>query len=92
MLTLSDTQKENEALARQINEEARRVPGSRYAGKWVALLEGKVVDVADSPERALAKLRELQPDRRRGVIIEASRDYGLVDYIKADSNARHCRR
>ena len=81
MLTLSEMQSENEELARQINEEARTVPSSAYAGKWVALLRGRIVTAEDSAERALTELRKVEPDRRKGVIFEAGRDYSTVDDI-----------
>ncbi len=81
MLTLSEAQKENEELARQINHEARTTPNSPYAGKWVALLRGQVVAVADTPEEVLTKLRQIEPDRQKGVVFDASRDYSIVDYV-----------
>jgi len=81
VLTLSETQSENEQLARQINQEARTIPTSAYAGKWVALLRGQVVAAQDTAEQALAELRQIEPDRGKGVIFEASRDYSTVDDI-----------
>jgi hypothetical protein len=81
VLTLSEAQKENEELARQINHEARTNSTSPYAGKGVALLRGQVVAVADTPEEALTQLRQVEPDRQKGVVFDASRDDSIVDYV-----------
>jgi len=81
MLTLSSNQKENEQLARRINREAQTAAGSPYAGKWVALLGGRIVATDDTLEGALSSLRRVEPDRGRGVVFEASRNYDLVDHI-----------
>lgn len=72
---------QNEPLFRKINREARSIPQSPYAGKWVALLCGQVVAIADTIEEAMRELRKIEPDRFKGLIFEASGDYETVDYI-----------
>jgi hypothetical protein len=62
-------------LARKINKEARRNPASPYAGKFVGILDGKVVVVADSPEEGIDQLRAIDPDPMKGLLMEASADY-----------------
>src|SRR5438067_7601068 len=62
-------------LARKINKKARSDPDSPYAGKFVGILDGKVVVIADSPEEGIRQLRALDPDPMRGLLIEASADY-----------------
>jgi hypothetical protein len=81
MLDLIEEQKLNEELARQINREARANPMSPYAGKWVGLLNGQVVVVANTLEEALTKLSEIEPDRFKGMVFEASADYDGPHYI-----------
>jgi hypothetical protein len=68
-------------LAREISREARANPGSRYAGKYVGILDGKVVVTADSPEEGLQDLRRIDPDHSRGLLIDASVDYEGVHDI-----------
>jgi len=72
---------QNEPLFRKINREARSIPQSLYAGKWIALLRGRVVAIADTMEEAVQKLRKIEPDRFKGLVFEASGDYETVDYI-----------
>jgi hypothetical protein len=62
-------------LARKINKQARRDPDSPYAGKFVGILDGKVVVIADSPEEGIRQLRAIDPDPMRGLLLEASADY-----------------
>jgi len=81
MLELTEEQKQNEELARQINREARANPNSPYAGKWVGLLNGQVVVVADTLEEALTKLDEIEPDRFKGMVFDASADYDTPQEI-----------
>jgi hypothetical protein len=63
------------ALAQKINKEARSNPSSPYAGKFVGILDGQVVVVADTPEEGLEKLHAIEPDPTRGLLFEASEDY-----------------
>jgi hypothetical protein len=41
-------------------------------GDLVALLDGRVVAVADTADAAIAALRALDPDPRRGMVIEVA--------------------
>ena len=71
----------NERLARQINQEARRDPGSPYAGKLVGIANGQVVVVADSWREVTEQLRQVEPDPTRCRCLEASADYDRVEEI-----------
>jgi mRNA-degrading endonuclease RelE of RelBE toxin-antitoxin system len=79
--SLTDEQKKNEATAQQINHEARSNPQSPYAGKYVGLLDGKVVAVADTLDEVVDALAEIDPDPERGMVFDASADYNQTDYI-----------
>ena len=47
--------------------------GQRFReGDYVALLDGKIVAVADNPDDAIATLRALEPDPKRGMVIEVT--------------------
>lgn len=81
MLDLTEEYKQNEELARQINREARAHPDSPYAGKWVGLLNGQVVVVATTLDEVLTRLRQIEPDRFKGMVFEASADYDTPDYV-----------
>lgn len=71
----------NRQLAQQINDEARRNPHSPYAGKFVGLVDGQVMVVADDAEEMSRRLRELEADLRKCFGVEASRDYDEVHEI-----------
>jgi len=62
-------------MARTVSREARENPVSPYARKYVGILDGKVVVIADSPEDGLQQLRKLSPDPARGILVDASVDY-----------------
>lgn len=49
-------------------------------GDCVALLEGRIVAVADNPDQAIAALRAIEPDPRRGMVIEVA--HPTVDVIR----------
>lgn len=68
----------NEELAQRINEEARRNPNSPYANKFVGIVNGQVVIVADDPDELGRRLEELESDPQKRFWIEASRDYTEV--------------
>jgi hypothetical protein len=72
---------QNVPLFRQINREARRNPHSPYASKWVALLRGQVVAVADTKEEARRELRKRESNRFYGLLFEANGDYETTDYV-----------
>jgi hypothetical protein len=71
----------NRALAEQINREARANPQSPFAGKYVGIANGQVVVVADKLSEVARTLRQTEPDPARTFIVEASRDYGAIEYI-----------
>jgi len=72
---------QNEPLFRMINREVRSNPQSSYAGKWVALLYGRVVAVGDTRDEAARALRKIEPNRFKGFLFEANGDYETVDTI-----------
>jgi hypothetical protein len=49
-------------------------------GDCVALLDGKVVGVADNPDDAISALRAIDPDPRRGMVVEVT--HPAVDVIR----------
>lgn len=49
-------------------------------GQYVALLDGKVVAVDDKPDRAISALRAIDPDPKRGMVIEVS--HPVMDIIR----------
>jgi len=71
----------NHQLALKINEEARRDPQSPYANKFVGIINGQVVVVADNEDEVYHRLRQLEPDNLKCFIVEASRDHDEVEEI-----------
>ena len=71
----------NRELAGRINEEARSNPQSQYANKFVGIANGQVAVVADSLDEVSRHLRQSEPDPRKCFIVEASRDYSVVEEI-----------
>ena len=72
-------------------ESNRRIAESIYAefawngqkfrdGDYVALLDGKIVGVADNPDDAISALRAIDPDPHRGMVIEVA--HPVVDVIR----------
>ena len=49
-------------------------------GTFVALLDGRIVAVADNPDGAIMALRALDPDPKRGMVIEVA--HAEVDVIR----------
>jgi len=49
-------------------------------GQCVALLDGKIVAVADNPDGAISALRAIDPDPQRGMVIEVT--HPVVDVIR----------
>lgn len=71
---------ENQRIADRICEEFQW-NGRHFAlSDWVALLDGDIVAVARSVEEALCKLRSVEPDPRRGMLLQVRRP--LVDVIR----------
>ena len=81
MAIVSEAYKENEALFRQINREARANPQSPYAGKWVGMVGGKVVAVADTVAEIIAQMKKIEPDRTKRFAFKGDADYDTTDYI-----------
>jgi len=77
----STVQDLNRDLAHRINEEALKNPQSPYANKWVGIANGQVVAVGDKQDELSRRLRQIEPDPRKCFIVEASRDYSVVEYI-----------
>jgi hypothetical protein len=80
-MSLSEIQELNEALVQKVNQEGLTNPKSPYAGKWVGIANGKVVAIADTPDDAVREVKKIEPDPARVRLIEASRDYTVVEYI-----------
>ena len=74
-------QDRNRELASKINEEARRNPQSPYANKFVGIANGQIVVVADTLDEVSRRLRQTEPDPSKCFIVEASRDYSIVEEI-----------
>ena len=85
MLTLTEEQKQNEALARQINLSARMNTQSPYAGKYVGIVGGQVVAVMDTLGELVEVLAKIEPNPDRGMVIEASADYDRTYNIWRDN-------
>jgi hypothetical protein len=77
----AEIQELNNALVEKINQEALANPQSPYAGKWVGVANGKVVAVGDTLDEVGQELETIEPDPARARLIEASRDYGVTEYI-----------
>lgn len=55
--------------------------GQRFdEGDFVALLDGKIVSIANNPDDAITALRKLDPDPSRGMVIEVA--HPAVDVIR----------
>jgi hypothetical protein len=78
MSTQNTVKELNEAVAEQINKEARSNPQSPYAGNLVGIANGQVVVVADDPDELVRRLRQIEPDPMKTFSVEASRDYDEV--------------
>lgn len=71
----------NRELARKINEEARNNPQSPLAGKFVGILSGQVIAVADDLDGVVQCLRQVEADPRESLCLEVGLDYGQVQEI-----------
>ncbi len=49
-------------------------------GDFLALLDGQIVAVAKSPDEAISALRALEPDPKRGMVIEVT--HPTVDVVR----------
>ena len=80
-MSVSEIRELNAALVEKINHEALADPHPQYAGKWVGVANGKVVVVGNTLNDVAQELKRIEPDRARARIIEASRDYSVVEYF-----------
>jgi hypothetical protein len=71
----------NRELARKINEEARDHPQSLFAGKFVGILNGQVVAVADDLDELVQRLHLVGADPRQTLCLEVGLDYRQVQEI-----------
>ena len=71
----------NTELARKINEQARVDPGSPYAGKFVGILSGQVVAVADDLDRLIHRLQQVGADLGQTLCLEVGLDYDRAQEI-----------
>lgn len=69
-------QKVADVICRDFAWEGREL----HAGECVALLDGEVVAVASDLDEALHALRNIDPDPRRGMLVEVR--HPVVDVIR----------
>ena len=81
MSTGGTMQDVNRQLAMRINEEVRKNPQSPYANKYVGIVNGQIVVVADDPDELSRRLRQIEPDPKKCFGVEASRNYDEVHEI-----------
>ncbi|HVC92266.1 MAG TPA: hypothetical protein VND64_01185 [Pirellulales bacterium] len=75
------TEKEhNLRIAGSISAEFAWDGQSFHDGDCVALLDGKVVAVADNPDEAISALRAIDPDPNRGMVVEVTDP--MVDVVR----------
>lgn len=67
----------NERLARKIRREGKD-PNSPYANRFVGLVNGEVVVIADTLTDATRRLRKIEPDGSRCFIVDVAADYDRV--------------
>jgi hypothetical protein len=71
----------NQEVADRINEEALKDPSSPLAGKFVGIIDGQVVVVADDLDEAVKRLLETGAEPSRTFCFEAGLDYSQVEEI-----------
>ena len=71
----------NRELARKLNEEARGNPQSPLAGKFVGIINGRVVAVASDLDELVQILRQVEADPRQTLCLEVGLDYDQVQEI-----------
>jgi len=72
---MTPEQRKNWEAALRINRETRANPGSRYAGKYVTVLNGEVIAEGKDLTEMTANLKALGIDYSQSVGIQASLDY-----------------
>ena len=81
MSTAAVVQELNRDLARKNNQEARGDPHSPYVGKYVGIVNGQVVALADDLDELVRLLRQMEADPTRTFCLEAGLDYADVQEI-----------
>ncbi len=79
-MTQLNEQERNLRIAQAICEDFAWQGQKFREGDFVALLDGKIVAVKQNVDSAIAALRALAPDPRRGMVIEVTRP--VVDVIR----------
>lgn len=51
-----------------------------HQGECVALLDGNIVAVAENPEKAISALRAIDPNPKRGMVIEVA--HPVIDVVR----------
>ena len=64
----------NERLARKIRREGKK-SNSKYAKKYVGIVSGEVVIIADSLDDAANWLRKVETDSTKCYIVDVAADY-----------------
>ena len=72
----SQNQRVAESICRDFNWNGQAFNN----GDCVALLDGCIIAVADNPDQAIAALRAVDPDPRRGMVVEVG--YPIEDVIR----------
>ncbi|MBM3239888.1 hypothetical protein FJZ31_26690 [Candidatus Poribacteria bacterium] len=61
----------NQRVARRLTQEIAET----YKGQWVGLIHGEVVAMEPTLEAVMEKMRNVEPDPRRGMVFQAGKDY-----------------
>jgi hypothetical protein len=81
MTIVPEILEQNRKLADRINAETRADPQSPYTGKYVGIVNGSVVAIADTLSEALNILRQVESDPAKRFCIEANRDYSVIEDV-----------
>jgi hypothetical protein len=73
-------QEQNRRIAETICEQFSWNGHDFEEGTCVALLDGKIIAVAECPDDAIAALRKLDADPKRGMVVEVA--HPVVDVIR----------
>jgi hypothetical protein len=73
-------QEHNRRIAETICEQFSWNGQTFYEGNCVALLDGRIIAVTENPDDAIAALRKLDPDPKRGMVVEVA--HPAVDVIR----------
>ena len=68
----------NERLAKKVRQEGQADPKSPYANRFVGLVNGEVVVIADTLTEVTRRLRKIEPDNSRRFIVDVAADYDRV--------------